>query len=461
MSDRLTVAEAARAIAAGALSPVELVRSCLERIDRLDGRLHACLALDREGALDAARRAERAIRAQGPIGPLHGIPVGLKDVFETRSLPTTAHSRLLLGHVASADSAVAERLEAAGAVLMGKLATHEFALTGPGFDLPWPPARNPWNPERFTGGSSSGSAAAVAAGMVLVAVGSDTAGSIRSPAALCGVAGLKPSFGRVSRAGMLPLAPSLDHAGPLAWNAEDCALALAALEGKDARDPASRFYAAARAEPLEPHAKGVRIGVARRWFESDRPASRPQLDAVEAAIGVLRALGAELSDVDLPPLADWHAAGSLIVLKEAFEVHKDWLRTQPELYGEATRDRLALGAFVSDADYAAAMRRCDELVAALRAACAELDILLSVSQPGEAPPIEGIGKWDGFGIPGYSVPFNLSGDPAIAICCGFGPEGLPLGLQLAAKPGLDGFLLRVAAAYERAAGWRARWLSLI
>jgi aspartyl-tRNA(Asn)/glutamyl-tRNA(Gln) amidotransferase subunit A len=456
------LAEAARAIACGAISPVELVHVCLERIDRLDGRVHAFLALDREGALAAARRAEQHIRVHGPIGPLHGIPVGLKDVFETRVLPTTAHSRLLMGNVAGRDSAVAARLDAAGAILLGKLATHEFALGGPSFDLPWPPARNPWDLARFTGGSSSGPAAAVAAGMVLLAVGSDTAGSIRSPAAHCGVAGLKPSFGRVSRVGMVSLAPSLDHAGPMAWTAEDCALALAALEGLDENDPASRFYAAMeRPDDIERRAKGVRIGVLRRWFEIDRPASRPQLDAIGTAIELLRALGAEVRDVEVPALADWHAAGSLIILNEAFERHRDWLRTRPEQYGEATRDRFALGAFVSDTDYAAAIRRGEELVAALRAASGEIDVLLGVSQPGEAPLFDAMAKWDGFETPGYNVPFNLSGDPAITVCCGFGPNGMPLGLQLAAKPGADAFLLRVAAAYERAAGWRVHRPSLV
>src|SRR5947209_15565652 len=222
--DYLPIAEAAKLIQQRELSPVELVESRLDRIARLDDRLHSFIRVLADGARAEARAAETEIAAGKYRGPLHGIPIGLKDIYETAGIATTGHSKVMQDHVPKADAFSVRKLRDAGAVVMGKLATHEFALGGPSFDLPWPPARNPWDTSRFTGGSSSGTGAAVPAGLVLGGTGSDTGGSIRGPAALCGLAGLKPSYGRISRAGILPLAFSLDPAGPLAWNAEDCAI---------------------------------------------------------------------------------------------------------------------------------------------------------------------------------------------------------------------------------------------
>ena len=240
MSDAiLTIAEAARQIAAKQLSPVELTRACLARVHALDGELHSFLHVTEERALADARAAERAIMAGGLSGPLHGIPIGLKDIVDTKGIPTTCGSKFLQNNIPDTDAACAEKLAAAGTVLMGKLTTHEFADGGPSFDLPAPPARNPWNTEHFTAGSSSGTGAAVAAGLILGGIGTDTGGSIRGPAALCGIAGIKPTYGLVSRAGVAPAAYSLDHIGPMAWTAEDCALMLQALAGHDPRDPAS------------------------------------------------------------------------------------------------------------------------------------------------------------------------------------------------------------------------------
>ena len=237
--DFLTIAEAGALIGKRELSPVELTESRLSRIDRLDGKLHSFIRVLREPALAAARAAEAEIMAGNYRGPLHGIPIGLKDIYETKGVPTTGHSKILIDHVPQQDATSVRLLTEAGAIVLGKLATHEFALGGPSFDLPWPPARNPWDTSRFTGGSSSGTGAAVAAGLVLGGTGSDTGGSIRGPAAFCGLAGLKPSYGRISRAGILPLAFSLDHAGPMAWTAEDCAIMLQAMAGHDPGDPAS------------------------------------------------------------------------------------------------------------------------------------------------------------------------------------------------------------------------------
>src|SRR5205807_6258906 len=234
-----TIAAAAQLIASRALSPVELTRSCLARIEALDGRLNSFLLVRAEAALAEAAAAEAEIARGDYRGPLHGIPIAHKDIVETAGIRTTAHSKLLRDFVPQRDATIVRRLAAAGTILLGKTATHEFAMGGPSFDLPWPPARNPWNTDHFTGGSSSGTGAAVAAGFILGGSGSDTGGSIRLPAAYCGVTGLKPTYGRVSRYGVLPLAYSLDHVGPLAWSAEDCAILLQAMAGHDPADPAS------------------------------------------------------------------------------------------------------------------------------------------------------------------------------------------------------------------------------
>ena len=229
-----TVAEAHQAFASKALSPVELTEACLAKVESLDGTLHAFIQPTPDRALADARASEARWGAGAPLGPLDGIPIGHKDIYETAGIATTAHSKLLADNIPAADATVVRRWREAGVALLGKLGTHEFAFGGPSFDLPWPPVRNPWNPAHFTAGSSSGTAAAVASGMVLGGTGSDTGGSIRGPAALCGLAGIKPTYGLCSRAGVLPLAYSLDHTGPMAWTVEDCALLLAAMAGPDA-----------------------------------------------------------------------------------------------------------------------------------------------------------------------------------------------------------------------------------
>src|SRR5579863_3362106 len=280
-ADFPTIAEAARLIETRALSPVELVDSRLDRIARLDNRLNSFIRLTADEARAEARAAEAEIAAGRYRGPLHGIPIGLKDIYETKGVATTGHSKVMQDHVPQADAFSVARLRAAGAVVIGKLATHEFALGGPSFDLPWPPARNPWDTSRFTGGSSSGTGAAVAAGLVLGGTGSDTGGSIRGPAAYCGLAGIKPTYGLISRMGILPLAFSLDHAGPLAWNAEDCAILLQAIAGHDPADPGSANrpipdYRAALGHDV----KGLRIGLVRHFYERDNVANAATSNAI-------------------------------------------------------------------------------------------------------------------------------------------------------------------------------------
>jgi aspartyl-tRNA(Asn)/glutamyl-tRNA(Gln) amidotransferase subunit A len=448
-----TVAEAARLIAAKKLSPLELTQDCLQRVRELEPKLHAFVTLTEELAL----RQAKALQRKKAKTPLHGIPIGLKDIFCTAGIRTTAHSRQLADHVPKEDAFSVMKLRDAGAIVLGKLATHEFAFGGPSFDLPWPPARNPWNAAHFTGGSSSGTAAAVAAGMVLGGTGSDTSGSIRSPAALCGIAGLKPTYGRVSRRGVLPLAFSMDHAGPMARTAQDCALLLQAMAGHDALDPGSADVPVPDfSKDLGKTIRGVRIGVARHFFERDHKASDDTVNAIDAALKVLRRLGCKVKEVKLPALGEWHAAGVLIMLGEGYAVHEAWLKSRPERYGEFLRDRISMGAFISAADYIAAQRRRRELAAAMQAVMEDVDILVSAGQPGEAPRIEAVQKWHLLEVPGFAMPSSLTGAPAISVCCGFGAQGLPLGIQLSARPFDEALLLRVAHAYESAAGWQAR-----
>jgi len=450
-----TIAEAARQIAAKQLSPVELTRACLDRVKSLDDRLHAFVHLTEERVLAEARAAEAAIMAGGAKGPLHGIPIGLKDIVDTKGIPTTCQSKILQDNIPASDATCAEKLAAAGTVLIGKTTTHEFADGGPSFDLPKPPARNPWNTEHFTAGSSSGTGAGVAAGLVLGGIGTDTGGSIRGPAALCGIAGIKPTYGLVSRAGVAPAAFSLDHIGPMAWTAEDCALMLQALAGHDPRDPAS----ADRPVPdytalLGSGVKGLKIGVIHHFHEVDYKVSEGTQRGISAAIATLRELGAEIREVQLSPLQDWQACGSLISMTERAAAYEEWARTRLGDFGERVQRRLQLGALVSGVDYVQAVRRRRELRAELKAAMAGLDVVLTAAAPGEAPKIDNVPIWDVFDRPSFTIPFNVAGYPAISVCAGYGEGGLPVALQLVAKPFAEPTLFRVADAFEKATPFR-------
>jgi aspartyl-tRNA(Asn)/glutamyl-tRNA(Gln) amidotransferase subunit A len=442
----LTIADASRAIAARRLSPVELVRDCLARIAARDGTLNSFVHVRAEAALAEAMAAERAIARGESHGPLHGIPIGLKDIIETAGIPTTGQSRRRLGYVPAASAAVAERLAAAGAILLGKHATHEFALGGPSFDLPFPPARNPWDVTRFTGGSSSGSAAAVAAGLCLGAIGTDTSGSIRAPAALCGIAGLKPTRDLVSMRGIFPLSPSQDHAGPMAWTVEDCALLLAAI----ADPPASA------SAPSADDLRGLRIGVARRWHEQDMAVSPPVRAAIDAAILVYARLGAIVEEAAVPPLAEFQASGLVVALKEAFALFGGDLAHHTEAFGRLFRDRVALGAAITHSDYDDARALGRRLTAALDAVMARHDVLLTASAGSPAPPLGEVRPYYFLEAASTMPPANVTGLPALALCCGFTAEGLPLGLQLIGRRHGEPALLRAGTAYERATPWRTR-----
>ena len=451
-----TLASASRALAARQVSPVELAQTCLDRIARHDGALHSFIRTTPERALADARASEARWQAGTPVGPLDGIPIAHKDIYATAGIPTTAHSRLLQDWVPDADGTVVRLWRDAGTSMLGKLATHEFAFGGPSFDLPWPPVRNPWDTTRFTAGSSSGTAAAVAAGFILGGTGSDTGGSIRGPAALCGIAGIKPTYGLCSRAGILPLAWSMDHAGPMAWTVEDCAMLLQAMAGPDAADPASAGRPAPDLRGVATQGvKGMRIGVVRAWHEVEQPVTTATLAGINATAEVLRQAGAEVRDVALPSLADFYACGWLLMVTEAFAAHEPWLRTRFNDYGELLRDRMALGGLISGADYLQAVRRRRELCAAVRDAMADVDLLLTASAPGEAPPIGQVPKWT-FDRPGFTIPFNVTGQPALSLCSGFGDGGLPVSVQIAGRPFEDAAVLAAGVVAEAGLGTRDR-----
>ncbi len=457
MSEILSIAEAARRITARQLSPVELAKSHLDRITRLNPALDAFLLVTEERALADARAAEARQMSGTLRGKLDGIPIAHKDIYNTAGIRTTAHSRLLEHNVPARDAHTVKKWADAGTVMLGKLATHEFAFGGPSFDIPWPPARNPWNREHFTSGSSSGTGAAVAAGLILGGTGSDTGGSIRGPAALCGIAGIKPTYGLSSRAGILPLAFTLDHAGPMAWTAQDCALLLQGMAGHDPADPASvdRPVPDFTAE-IGKGVKGLRIGVVRHFFETDHRASDATRAGIDAAMDFFRKEGAEVRDITLSPAADWHAVGYLIMITEAFTLHAPWLRERFTDYGELFRDRVALAATASGPDIVQAARRRRVLCHEMAAAMENLDIIVSASQPGEAPRIDSVPKWANMEKPSFTMPCNVTGFPAISICTGFGEGGLPVAMQLAGKPFSEAMLFGAAHAYETAMPWRAR-----
>ncbi|MBM3598923.1 MAG: amidase [Alphaproteobacteria bacterium] len=455
----ITAAEAARRIAKRKLSSIELTEYCLARIAERDKSLNAFVLLLADEARAAARRADREIKAGCRRGPLHGVPYALKDIYETQGIRTTAHSKLLINHVPKRDGAVARRLKEAGGILIGKLATHEFATGGPAFDLPFPPARNPWHTAHFTGGSSSGSGAAAAAGLVPLTMGSDTSGSIRGPAAFCGIAGFKPSYGLVGRSGVIPLSYSLDHCGPMCWTVEDCALMLDAIAGHDPEDPASVVTPKPRfARAIAGGIRGMRIGVVRHFHESDMEATDEARAAIDAALEVLRKLGARLTDVTLPHADDWDASCRVILYAEAYAIHEKDLKTRPDDYAAITRGRLETGAEISAADYIHALRRRRQMCLQYAQAMDGLDALVTACSLAPAPVIADMAKPPYFTMRGRLVlaPFNMVGAPALSVCAGFSSQGLPLSIQITGRPFEDGTVLRVGHAYEQATPWREK-----
>ena len=372
-----TIAAAARLIEARELSPLELVNGLLQRIELIDPVINAFITVTAEQAIAQARLAESEISHGHYRGALHGIPFGLKDTYETVGIRTTGHSKAYAKNISSANASVVDKLYAAGAILLGKLATHELAHGGPSFDLPWPPARNPWNPKHFTGGSSSGSAAAVAGGLVLAALGSDTGGSIRTPASLCGLVGMKPTFGLISRHGVIPNSFSLDHCGPLAHTVEDCAILLDAIVGYDSRDqsstrgPQQNFRAALRLD-----LKDVRIGVVRQFGAEEAAGNDELRSATGEALRVLEKLGARLHDVRLRPLSDYFDVWTLIEEPETFAIQRQQLIERPQDFGWVFLERTLIGCLIQGADYVQAQQERSRMLSEMQSALADCDVLV-------------------------------------------------------------------------------------
>ncbi|HJQ63302.1 MAG TPA: amidase [Burkholderiales bacterium] len=452
----LSVAQAGALIRKRKLSPVELATAYLERIETFDPQLNAFITVTPELALKQARRAEREIVKDNYRGPLHGIPFGLKDIYNTKGILTTGHSRVCIDNIPESDATTTRRLYEAGGVLLGKLATHEFAHGGPSFDLPWPPARNPWNLEHFTGGSSSGSGAAIAAGLVAYALGSDTGGSIRGPASFCGLAGLMPTYGLVSRAGVIPNSYTFDHCGPMAWNVEDSAIVLQALAGYDALDAGSvpvrvPNYRAA----LKRSVKGMKIGVLRHYWEEDLPAHEDLRSAMEDAIKVFRGLGAKVEDCRTRPMMDTLDVKVLIAESEIFSIHHKDLAARPDAFGRDFLGRALPACLFQSADYVAASREHRRIVLESRRLYDKYDVLLTAGF-GPAPRLDAHKTLNFWQRSNVFTPSNVTAGPALELCNGFSKMGLPLGMQVIGQPFDEATVLCVGHAYEQATAWRAR-----
>jgi aspartyl-tRNA(Asn)/glutamyl-tRNA(Gln) amidotransferase subunit A len=451
----LSIAEAGRQLRAGAVTSVALTQQTLDAVAAAQPTLHAFITITAERALADASRADAAFAAGQDAGPLQGVPYGLKDIYDTAGIRTTCHSKLRQDIVPDADCAVAAKLAAAGGVLIGKLATHEFAIGGPSFDLPWPPARNPWNTEHFTGGSSSGSGAAVAAGLLCMAMGSDTGGSIRGPAAYCGTVGIKPTYGLVSRRGVFPLSYTLDHCGPLSRTVLDSAITLQLIAGYDPLDPASADlpvpdYTAG----LEDGVSGLRIGVPRAFFASAAATTPDMLAAFDQAVRGLRDAGARVEDVSLPDYVLFNACGRTILTAEAYAIHEQDLQSRLQDYGAITVSRLALGATLNAADLTQAFRLRRELTDAVNAAFGRYDALITASALSTAPRFDSIVDPNIARLaPMQTIPFNVTGHPAMSVPTGRGDGGLPLSLQVVGRPFDEAMVLRVGRAIERMTGW--------
>ena len=452
----LSIAEAATLLQSQQLSPVELTNAFLHRIEAIDPRIHSFVLVTGEEALRQARAAETEIAAGRYRGPMHGVPIGLKDLIETAGIRTTAHSRVLLDHIPAEDATVVSRLTEAGCVLLGKLGCLEFAHGSPSPDQAWPAVRNPWNLEHgFTGGSSTGSATAVAAGLVMGALGTDTGGSIRNPASFCGIAGLMPTYGRVSRRGVIPYSFSLDHCGPMAWTAEDCAIMLHAIAGYDPNDPGSANlrvpdYNAALNDGIH----GLRIGVIRHFYEPHLPPEDETRRAFEAAWQELTKLGAVLEDVKLRELEEYDDCKVIIAEAEFFAVHEKDLIERYEDYGANLRFRALPGGLIRAVDYIQAQRQRAKLVAEMQTLFANYHAMVTLCTYGPAPKMSEDKSTHFFQRPNLTAVFNVTGNPAISICTGFDRTGLPLAMQIVGKPFDEATILSIAHAYEQATPWR-------
>lgn len=460
----LSVASAASLIHRKELSPVELVRAVLDRIEAYGDRINAYIALHAEEAIQAARHAEDALVHRHPLGPLHGVPLAVKDLFFEEGLPTTAGSRVLQDFVPREDATAIRRLREAGAVLLGRLNLHELAYGVTSENPHFGPVRNPWNLSRIAGGSSGGSAAAVAASLCLASLGTDTGGSIRIPAACCGVVGVKPTYGRVSRHGVLPLAWSLDHAGPITKSVEDAALLLEVLAGRDPRDPTTSPLAVpAYSRMLGGGLGGVRVGVPTGFFTDPVEIEPAVWAAVQGAIHVMESVGASITEVAMPFLRHAPAVQFLTLATEASANHGWLLRTRGRELGMDVRRRLELGEFIPAPLYVRAQQARRRLVREFADVFRDADLLVTPTLPVVAPPlgaetvaIQGVQKRIQPTLTRFTGPLNLTGLPAISVPCGFDSGGLPVGLQMVGRPFDEATLLRAAYAYEEVSRVHAR-----
>ena len=457
----LTIAELGAAFRAGALSPVDAASAYLERIERLNPSLGAYIAVMADSALAEAQAVADEMARGVFRGPMHGVPVAVKDIIYTKGTLTSAGSRVLADHVPEYDSTIIERLRDAGAVLLGKLNLSEFAIGGT-VDHPFGTPRNPWDTGRSAGGSSSGSAVAMAGGLCAGALGSDTGGSIRGPSAFCGIVGLRPTYGRVTRHGVVPMSWSLDTVGPMTATVEDCAIMLGAIAGRDERDASSSpeavpDYAAALREPP---ADDLRVAMPREMFEYEGLEAEVRA-GVTSAVDALAELGASVSEVSLPVSAK---SGSVFLATadvDAATFHKDWLRTRGDLYDWSTRTRLESASIAPAAAYLRGLRARTLIRNELMAVLDDHDVIAMPSSPTLAPPIaQSTGEPGGYyqgrldlGRRRYTSPAALAGLPAISVPCGLSSAGLPIGLQLIGRPFGEEALLRAARRYERASGW--------
>ncbi|MCY4366793.1 MAG: amidase [Chloroflexi bacterium] len=444
------------------VSPVEVIDAHLSRIEATEPTLNSFITLLPDHARDAARRAESQIQAGNYRGPLHGIPVGLKDLFNTAGVRTTSGSRILDNFVPSEDCTVATKFQQAGAILLGKLNMHQFAYGPTGENFDYGHMHNPWNPEMVTGGSSGGSGSAAAAGQCTITMGSDTGGSVRIPSALCGIVGLKPTYGLVSRAGLTPLSWCLDHPGPMVRTVVDAALAMNVIAGFDPNDRATTMrqlpdYTAS----LDGSVEGLRIGVVKEYFEA--PLDAEVETAVRAALAKLSEMGAIITEVSFPMFFDSQAISGTILMSEAAAYHRDLLATDGDKFTPSVRLRLEAGLFVTAADYLKAQQARARFNYEMSRLYQEVDLLAGPSEPITAPPILAsevtIGD-SSVGTTGaltqYTRPYNISGTPAISVPCGFSATGMPIGLQLAGRPFDEATVLRAAHAYEQNTEWHLK-----
>lgn len=457
----LTLADAAKLISKRKLSPVEYTQALLDRTSTLEPQLNAFITRTDQMAMDMARAAEAEISRGAWRGPLHGVPFAVKDIYDTAGILTSGHSRTNIDRVPAADATTVARLKASGAILTGKLATHEFAHGGPSFDLPWPPARNPWNTAHFSGGSSSGSGAALAAGLVAVSLGSDTGGSIRGPAGLCGIAGLKPTYGLVSRAGVIPNSYSYDHCGPMARTSEDCAIILNAIAGPDPADPASAGQRSADyTSGLDDGIRGFRIGIVRHFWEEDMTPNPEVSAAMENALRVLRDLGATVEDVTLRHMNDYSDIKVVMAESELFSLHRPELVKRPQDFGQDFRIRSLAACLFTSEDYVSASRERRRVLEEMRALYRRYDLLVTANTSA-APRLDKHASLSFWQRGNLTAPFNVSGAPALGVLCGFNAAGLPLSMQIVGRPFDDARVLRAGHAFERAIGLTSRHPMLV